>query len=142
MTTRAVGDVRSTDGNVGIYAERVQEAPRTSLCVYWRGRSDDNLANVMRLAKRHRMRDVRHALGSSNRVRAYGRIMRSARSCDSSRLGAIGVILERAYGKPKQEVDVSHGRKASEMSDDEIAERLAGIRAELATAGAAPPRRR
>ena len=70
-------------------------------------------------------------------IRTAVRIMRSARSYDSSRLGAIGVILERAYGKPKQELDVSHGRKASEMSDDEIAERLAAIAARRGRAGIA-----
>ena len=64
-------------------------------------------------------------------------IMRNKKVYASTRLSACDTILDRAYGKPKQEVDIMHGRKASEMSDDEIAERLAVIAARRGRAGIA-----
>ena len=64
-------------------------------------------------------------------------IMLNKKASPSSRALAAIALLDRAYGKPKVEVDVTHGRRASEMSDDEIAERIAAIRAGRARAGAA-----
>ena len=49
----------------------------------------------------------------------------------TSRLAAIAIILERAYGRPKQELDVTH-RRLEEMTDEELYARLDELRAERA----------
>ena len=48
-------------------------------------------------------------------------LMRTAES-EATRIAAVSVVLDRAHGKPRQEIEHSGtiGRKAHEMSEDEL----------------------
>jgi hypothetical protein len=63
---------------------------------------------------------------STAAVNTLARLMRSSR-LPAVRLAAANAILDRAWGKPRQQLDVL---LPSEPTDDEIPARLAEIRAE------------
>jgi uncharacterized membrane protein YccC len=66
-------------------------------------------------------------------------IMRATNSAEATRLAAVNLVLERAYGKPKQELDVTH-RRPEELTDDELYSRIEELEREYARALAEAPR--
>jgi len=72
-----------------------------------------------------------------NAVKALTRIMTSAKSPASAVVSAACAILDRGYGKPRQDVHLTQGDEFSELSDDALRERVL----ELARAMAALDRR-
>jgi hypothetical protein len=63
---------------------------------------------------------------STAAINTLARLMRSSRS-PAVRLAAANALLDRAWGEPRQQVDVL---PPSELTDDELHARLTEIRAE------------
>ena len=60
-------------------------------------------------------------------IKLAGEIMDSKKAPLPHRLTAIAIILERAYGRPKQELDITH-RRPEEMTDEQVYARLYELR--------------
>jgi hypothetical protein len=67
-----------------------------------------------------------------------GQLMKDKKSGTAHRLTAITIILERAYGRPKQELDITH-RRPEELTDDELYSRIDELEREYARALAEAP---
>ena len=74
------------------------------------------MGDIQELARSH----------AAEAIKTLVEIMLNKKASPSSRALAAIALLDRAYGKPKVGVDITHTRKASEMSDDEMSHRAAG----------------